>query len=189
MNSLKTKSIKLWWCCSFFLTCEKFTNVRNIAFSCFLCSSPCACDCNAFSTICIDVLITWPTVLLQYVYCLFPLLKDIVLATVCYKHTFPLCRNKFRLKKNKHTHTIEQHVWLLELTFFSDKSCQNRQIPVCKGDNPNIKYETFEPMCIRTLFSSQAHSTSLIMAFLHSYSCSKLADFFSKTLFLILREI
>ena len=51
-------------------------------------------------------------------------------------------------------------VWLLELTFFSDKSCQNRQVPDFKGDNPNIKYETFEPMCIRTLFSCRAHSTS-----------------------------
>ena len=87
-----------------------------------------------------------------YLHCLFRLLKDIVLATVCYKHTFPLRRNKVSLKK---THTIEQQtpflfclVWLLELTFFCDKSCQNRQISVCKGDNPNIKYETFEPMCI-----------------------------------------
>ena len=57
-------------------------------------------------------------------------------------------------KKNIHYRTADAIfvwlVWLLELTFYRDKSCQNRQIPVCKGDNPNIKYETFEPMCIRT---------------------------------------
>ena len=40
------------------LTCEKFTNVRGIAFSCFLCPAPCTCDRNALSPICIDVLIT-----------------------------------------------------------------------------------------------------------------------------------
>ena len=128
-----------------------------------------------------------------YVYCLFPLPRNIVLATLCYKHTFPLRRNKCRFKKNTHYRTADtifvSLVWLLELTFFSDKSCQNRQVPVCKGDKPNIKYKTFEPMCIQTLFSCPAHSTSLIMALLHLYCGSKLADFFLGTLFLILTEI
>ena len=123
-----------------------------------------------------------------YVYCLFPLPKDIVLATLCYKNTFPLHRYKSGCKKkNTHYRTagtifVFCLVWLLELTFFSDKSCQNRQVP-------DIKYETFKPMCIGTLFSCRAHSTSLIMALLQLYRCSKLAIFFLGTLFLILTEI
>ena len=69
-------------------------------------------------------------------------------------------------------------VWLFELTFLSNKICQNCQVPVCKGDNPNIKYESFEPMCIRTLFSRPAHSNSLVMELLLICLYSKLADFF-----------
>ena len=39
-------------------------------------------------------------------------------------------------------------------------------------------------LCVVELcFMCRAHSTSLIMALLHSYSCSKLADCFSRTLF------
>ena len=99
---------------------------------------------------------------------------------------FPIMQKLFRAQK---THTLKnsQHhfCFLFSLQgywnwLFSVISCQNRKVPVCKGDNPNIKYEIFEPMCIRTLFSSRAHSTSLIMALLHLCGCLKLADFFSR---------
>ena len=80
--------------------------------------------------------------------------------------------------KNSRRHFCFCLVWLFELTFFSNKSYQNRQVPVCKGDNPNIKYESFELMCIQTLFSRPAHSNSLVMELLLICLYSKLADFF-----------
>ena len=43
-----------------------------------------------------------------YVYCSFPLPKDIVFTTLCYKDTFPLRRNKFRVQKQRKKNTTEQ---------------------------------------------------------------------------------
>ena len=136
------------------LTCEKFTNVRDIAFSCLLCPSHCACDRNALSPICITVLITWPTVHIMFTVCfLYPRISFWPLSAINTLSHYAEINSGSKKKK----HTEEQPtpflfclVWLLELTFFSDKSCQNRQISVCKGDNPNIKNETFEPLCIQT---------------------------------------
>ena len=157
------------------LTCEKFTIVRDIAFSCFLCPFPSACDHNALSPICIDVLITWPTVRLMFTVCFLyprisfwmhfhPICIDVLITwptlrlmfTVCFLYPrilfWPLSAINTlshyaeinSVPRKKHTlMNSRRHfclvVWLLELTFFSDRNCQNSQIPVCKGDNPNFK--------------------------------------------------
>ena len=163
------------------LTCEKFTNVRDITFSCFLCPSPCACDHNELSPICVDVLITSLTVRLMFtVRFLYPRISFLPLSAINTHFHYAEINSgsKKHTVKNSRCHFCFCLVWLFELTFFSNKSCQNRQVPVCKGDNPNIKYESFEPMCIRTLFSRSAHSNSLVMELLLICLYSKLADFF-----------
>ena len=167
--------------------------MSEITFSCFLCPSPCACDHNELSPICVDVLITRLIVRLMFtVRFLYPRISFLPLSAINTLFHY-ICRNKFRVQKTHTKRTADAIfvfclVWLFELTFFSNKSCQNRQVPVCKGDNPNIKYESFEPMCIRTLFSRPAHSNSLVMELLLICLYSKLADFLG-TLLLILTEI
>ena len=108
--------------------------------------------------------------------------KNIVLATLCYKHTFYLCRNKFRAKK-KHTtlknsrrHFCLCLVWLLELTFFRNKMAkyQSARETIQISSTKHLYLYIFE-LCF---FLCQAHFTSLIMALLYLYCCLKLADFF-----------
>ena len=197
MNSLKTKSISCGVVAVSVLTCEKFTNDRDITFSCFLCASPSACDRNALSPICINVLITWPTVHLMFTVCfLYPRISFWPLSainTLSHYTEINSGSRKKQKKNKKKTHTLKNSqcyfCFLFSLVvgtdfFFSDKSCQNHQVPVCKGENPNIKYETFEPMCIRTLFLCRPHWIFLIMALLHLYHCLKPADFFLSLCFL-----
>ena len=78
---------------------------------------------------------------------------------------------------------------VIGLTFFSDKSGHNRQIPVCKGDNPNIKYETFEPKCIRTFVFVPSTFNLFNYGTFAELLLLKICRFFSRTLVLILTEI
>ena len=136
-----------------------------------------------------------------YVYCSLSLPKDIILATLCYKHIFPFRRNKFRVqkkkkkKKKKKKHTLKNSrcifvfylVWLLELTFIIKVVTNTKYQSAIQLSS--TKHSNLHCMCMRILFSCRAYSTSLIMALLHLCQCSKLADGFLGTLLLILTEI
>ena len=101
MNSLKIKSLFLPW-------------QRNLGMSktsCFLVSYaplPLPVTAMHFHPFVQHPCLYYMVDSAPYVYCTVPLPKDIVLANLCYKHTFPLGRYKFRIKKKKkkkeHTH-------------------------------------------------------------------------------------
>ena len=69
MNSFKTKVLSCGVVAVSVLTCEKNSRMSTTSLFLVLCPSPCVCDCNAPSTICINVLITLPTVRLMFTVC------------------------------------------------------------------------------------------------------------------------